>query len=114
MLDGKTPRQAVKTKKSRAQVIGWLKYLENSEYRLASQHGHEPHDMSWMWRGATSPGEARREKRSHTTRRDTTCCPPHPGYGPVTVPELGSFCKVQAVLQPHVDTPADLPFLVLR
>ncbi len=50
MLDGKTPRQAVKTKKSRAQVIEWLKYLENSEYRLASQHGHKPYDMSWMWR----------------------------------------------------------------
>ncbi len=62
----------------------------------------------------TSPGEARREKRSHTTRRDTTCCPPHPGYGPVTVPELGSFCKVQAVLQPHADTPADLLFLAVR
>src|SRR6516225_8957388 len=49
LLDGKTPRQAVKTKKGRAQVVGWLKLLENSEFRRAGQ-GHNPYDTAWMWR----------------------------------------------------------------
>ncbi len=49
-LDGKTPHQAVKTKKGRGQVIEWLKYLENSEHRRASRDGQEPYDMTWMWR----------------------------------------------------------------
>ena len=50
VLDGKTPRQAVKTKKGRGQVIEWLKYLENSEHRRANRDGQEPYDMTWMWR----------------------------------------------------------------
>ena len=50
VLDGKTPRQAVKTKKGRRQVVDWLKYLENSEFRRAAHQGHKPYDMAWMWR----------------------------------------------------------------
>ena len=50
ILDGKTPHQAVKTKKGRAQVIDWLKQLENSEFRRAAGQGHKPYDMAWMWR----------------------------------------------------------------
>src|SRR5467141_1001433 len=50
LLDGKTPRQAVKTKKGRAQVVGWLKLLENSEFRRAAGQGHNPYDTAWMWR----------------------------------------------------------------
>jgi hypothetical protein len=42
LLDGKTPRQAVKTKKGRAQVVGWLKLLENSEFRRAAGQGTIP------------------------------------------------------------------------
>jgi hypothetical protein len=49
-LDGKTPRQAAKTKKGRAQVINWLKKLENSEARRAASEGQEPYDFQWMWR----------------------------------------------------------------
>jgi len=49
-LDGKTPRQAAKTKKGRAQVISWLKKLENSEARRAASEGQEPYDFRWMWR----------------------------------------------------------------
>lgn len=49
-LDGKTPRQAVKTKKGRAQVVGRLKLLENSEFRRAAGQGHNPYDSAWMWR----------------------------------------------------------------
>ena len=50
ILDGKTPRQAVKSKKGRAQVVDWLKQLENSEFRRATQQGHKPYDTAWMWR----------------------------------------------------------------
>lgn len=57
VLDGKTPRQAVKTKKGRGQVIEWLKYLENSEHRRANGAGQEPYDMTWMWRELKLEGE---------------------------------------------------------
>jgi hypothetical protein len=49
-LDGKTPRQAARTKKGRAQVISWLKKLENSEGRRAASQGQQPYDFQWMWR----------------------------------------------------------------
>ena len=49
-LDGKTPRQAVKTKKGRIKVIEWLKLLENSESRRAAAQGQTPYDTSWIWR----------------------------------------------------------------
>ena len=57
VLDGRTPRQAVKTRKGRGQVIEWLKYLENAEYRRANGDGREPHDMTWMWRELKLEGE---------------------------------------------------------
>lgn len=50
LLDGKTPRQAVKTGKGRARVVDWLKQLENSESQRAAAQGHKPYDMAWMWR----------------------------------------------------------------
>lgn len=50
VLDGKSPRQAVKTKKGRERVIDWLKKLENSEARRAAGQGQEPYDTSWLWR----------------------------------------------------------------
>ncbi len=49
-LDGKTPRQAARTKKGRAQVISWLKKLENSETRRAASQGQQPYDLQWIWR----------------------------------------------------------------
>jgi hypothetical protein len=49
-FDGKTPRQAAKTKKGRAQVINWLKKLENSEARRAASQEQQPYDFQWMWR----------------------------------------------------------------
>ncbi len=49
-FNGKTPRQAVRTKKGRAQVISWLKKLENSEARRAASQGQQPYDFQWMWR----------------------------------------------------------------
>jgi hypothetical protein len=49
-FDGKTPRQAAKTKKGRVQVINWLKKLENSEARRAASQEQQPYDFQWMWR----------------------------------------------------------------
>ncbi len=49
-FDGKTPRQAARTKKGRVQVISWLKKLENSEGRRAASQGQQPYDFQWMWR----------------------------------------------------------------
>ena len=49
-VDGKTLRQAARTRKGRDKVIDWLKQLENTEHRRAAQQGHKPYDTSWMWR----------------------------------------------------------------
>lgn len=49
MLGNKTPRQCVKTKKGRENVIEWLKYLENSEQHRAAAEGQKPYDMGWLW-----------------------------------------------------------------
>jgi len=48
-LDNKTPKRAVKTQKGRAQVVDWLKTIENSEYTRARQQGEKPYDIRWMW-----------------------------------------------------------------
>ena len=49
ILDNKTPRQCIRSKKGREKVIEWLKYLENNEMRRAADQGQEPYDSSWMW-----------------------------------------------------------------
>lgn len=49
VLDGKTPRQCIRSKKGREQVIEWLKYLENNEQRRAAEEGTAPYDFGWMW-----------------------------------------------------------------
>lgn len=49
-LDGKTPLQAVKTKKGREKVVAWLKRLENTEARRAAGQGQQPYDSRWMWK----------------------------------------------------------------
>lgn len=48
-LDGKSPRQCVRSKKGREQVIEWLKYLENHELHRAAKEGASPYDFGWMW-----------------------------------------------------------------
>ena len=50
MLDGETLREAAATRKGRARVIDWLKQLENTEHRRATQQGHSPYDTAWLWR----------------------------------------------------------------
>ena len=49
MLDGKTPRQAVRSKKGREQVVAWLKYLENGAARQARNDPAAAYDLTWMW-----------------------------------------------------------------
>ena len=50
MLDGKSLREAAATRKGRTRVIDWLKHLENTEHRRASQQDHRPYDTAWLWR----------------------------------------------------------------
>ena len=49
ILDGKTPRQAVRSNKGREQVVAWLKYLENGAARRARNDPAAAYDFSWMW-----------------------------------------------------------------
>ena len=49
MLGNRSPRAAVKTKKGRAAVVEWLKFLENEESRAAVQQKRRPVDLSWLW-----------------------------------------------------------------
>lgn len=49
VLDNKSPRQCVKSKKGRKMVVEWLKHLENSELRRAASQGQKPYDSRWMW-----------------------------------------------------------------
>jgi len=49
VLDGKSPRQAARTKKGRQAVVSWLKQMENHEARRAAAAGETPCDLTWMW-----------------------------------------------------------------
>jgi len=49
MLDGKTPREAARTKKGRAAVATWLKLLENHERRRVAGTNEPAYDFDWMW-----------------------------------------------------------------
>jgi hypothetical protein len=49
MLEGKSPRAAVRSKKGRDQVVAWLKYLENSAARRAADDPTAAYDFTWMW-----------------------------------------------------------------
>ncbi|MDE2661061.1 MAG: hypothetical protein OXI45_12735 [Acidobacteriota bacterium] len=49
MLGNRSPRQAVKTKKGRAAVVEWLKFIENAESQAALQQKRRPLDLSWLW-----------------------------------------------------------------
>ena len=49
MLEGKSPRAAVRSKQGRDQVVEWLKYLENSAARRAADDPTAAYDFTWMW-----------------------------------------------------------------
>ncbi|TAN71021.1 MAG: hypothetical protein EPN20_04990 [Magnetospirillum sp.] len=48
-FDGKSPRQAAKTKRGKERVVAWLKHLENGDARRSSREGQPSYDFSWMW-----------------------------------------------------------------
>jgi hypothetical protein len=49
MLGGRTPKQAVRSKSGRQQVVEWLKYLENQSVHRAEASGEPSYDFTWMW-----------------------------------------------------------------
>jgi len=48
-LNGKTPRQAVRSKKGREQVVELLKSIEQREQRRNLETGDEPFDIAFLW-----------------------------------------------------------------
>ncbi len=48
-LDGRTPREAVRTPEGREAVIGLLKLYEESEARAARNEGREPASLQFLW-----------------------------------------------------------------
>ena len=48
-LDGKTPKQAVRSKAGREKTARWLKYLENQTARRARALGQPGYDFTWVW-----------------------------------------------------------------
>ena len=48
-LDGRSPRQAVRTKRGRDEVVALLKKVENMEARRSRESGQPPYDFAWLW-----------------------------------------------------------------
>jgi hypothetical protein len=49
MLGNQSPRDVAKSKKGRAKLVEWLKFLENSSARVDAADPMAGYDMSWMW-----------------------------------------------------------------
>jgi hypothetical protein len=49
MLEGKSPKQAARSKAGRAKVAEWLKYLENQTAHRSEAAGVPDYDFGWMW-----------------------------------------------------------------
>ena len=49
MLDGKSPKQAIRSKSGRRMTAEWLKYLENQIAHQAANDTMPAYDFSWMW-----------------------------------------------------------------
>lgn len=49
MLGDRSPRECVQDAAGSAEVVAWLKYLENHEQRQARRTGAAPYDFAWMW-----------------------------------------------------------------
>jgi len=49
MLDGKTPKQAVRSAKGRIAVANWLKGFEQNTARLPEDDPMRDYDFAWMW-----------------------------------------------------------------
>lgn len=49
MLGNRSPGECVRDAAGSAEVVAWLKYLENHEQRQARRKGVAPYDFGWMW-----------------------------------------------------------------
>lgn len=49
VLEGKSPKQAVRSKKGRAQVVELLKSMEQLEQKRIAQTGGDPFDVTFLW-----------------------------------------------------------------
>ena len=50
MLGGRTPRECASgDPEARAELVHWLKHLENGELRRAARTGEAPYELDWMW-----------------------------------------------------------------
>ena len=48
-LDGRSPKQAVRTKRGRDEVVALLKNVEKMEARRCRDSGQPPYDFAWLW-----------------------------------------------------------------
>jgi hypothetical protein len=48
-LDGKTPKQAARSKAGREKVARWLKCLENETARRSKADARPGYNFGWMW-----------------------------------------------------------------
>ena len=58
-LDGLSPRQAVRTKHGRDEVVALLKQVENMEARSSRKSGQPPYDFGWLWQELGLAGRRR-------------------------------------------------------
>jgi hypothetical protein len=49
VLGDRSPKQAVRSKAGRRQVVEWLKYLENQSAHRGEASGEPRYDFTWMW-----------------------------------------------------------------
>jgi len=49
MLDGKSPRAAVKTKRGRTKVADWLKFMENQTAKSTENSAMASYSFAWLW-----------------------------------------------------------------
>ncbi len=69
LLDGKTPRQCIRTRQGRGKVIAWLKYLENRESRKANPDiSPRIRDLRCSWRNS-SVNRSNKHSDSYGLRR---------------------------------------------
>ena len=49
VLDGRSPKEAVRTKDGEDEVVALLKRVENMEARRSGASGETPYDFGWLW-----------------------------------------------------------------
>ena len=49
-LDGRSPKEAVRTKRGEDEVVALLKSIENMDARRYRASGKPPNDFGWLWK----------------------------------------------------------------